>query len=42
VTHRDYVTSAWTRNPVTDVLTKMAAAQPPIRIATGNPNAASR
>jgi hypothetical protein len=42
VTLRDYVTSAWTRNPVTDVLTKMAAAQPPIRIATGNPNAASR
>ncbi len=35
VTHRDYVTSAWTRNPIQDVLTKMAAAQPPIRIAAG-------
>ena len=25
VTHRDYVTHAWTRNPVEDVLVKMAA-----------------
>jgi hypothetical protein len=36
VTHRDYVTSAWTRNPIQDVLTKMAAAEPPIRIAAGH------
>lgn len=35
ITHRDYVTQAWTRHPVRDVLTKMAAAQPPIRIAAG-------
>jgi hypothetical protein len=25
ITHRDYVTEAWTRNPVKDVLVKMAA-----------------
>ena len=25
VTHRDYVTHAWTRNPLEDVLIKMAA-----------------
>jgi hypothetical protein len=25
VTHRDYVTHAWTRNPLEDVLVKMAA-----------------
>jgi hypothetical protein len=37
VTHRDYVTSAWTRNPIQDVLTKMAVAEPPIRIAAGRP-----
>jgi hypothetical protein len=42
VTHRDYVTSAWTRNPVQDVLTKMAAAQPPIRIAADSPRSTSR
>jgi hypothetical protein len=42
VTHRDYVTSAWTRDPIRDVLTKMAAAEPPIRIAAGRPSSASR
>jgi hypothetical protein len=42
VTHRDYVTSAWTRNPVQDVLTKMAAAQPPTRIAADSPRSTSR
>lgn len=42
VTHRDYVTLAWTRNPIREVLTKMAAAQPPIRIAAGRPIATSR
>nr|WP_315786594.1 MULTISPECIES: alpha/beta hydrolase [unclassified Bradyrhizobium] len=39
ITHRDYVTQAWTRHPIRDVLTKMAAAQPPIRIAAGAPSA---
>ncbi|WP_407160578.1 alpha/beta hydrolase [Bradyrhizobium sp. STM 3557] len=42
VTHRDYVTSAWTRDPIRDVLTKMAAAEPPIRIAAGRPSSANR
>jgi hypothetical protein len=42
VGHRDYVTSAWTRDPIRDVLTKMAAAEPPIRIAAGHPSSASR
>jgi len=40
--HRDYVTSAWTRDPIRDVLTKMAAAEPPIRIAAGRPGSANR
>ena len=35
VTHRDYVTQAWTSNPVTDVLARMAEAQATIRIAAG-------
>ncbi len=35
ITHRDYVTEAWTRNPVKDVLVKMAEAQPATRIAAG-------
>ncbi|CCE02927.1 conserved hypothetical protein [Bradyrhizobium sp. STM 3809] len=42
ITHRDYVTQAWTRNPIRDVLTKMAAAQPPIRIAAGASGSSSR
>jgi hypothetical protein len=42
VTHRDYVTLAWTRNPIKDVLAKMAAAQPPIRIAAGTSTSTSR
>nr|WP_244423064.1 alpha/beta hydrolase [Bradyrhizobium sp. ORS 278] len=42
VTHRDYVTQAWTRQPIADVLTKMAAAQPPIRIAAGASGSSSR
>ncbi|WP_409998949.1 alpha/beta hydrolase [Bradyrhizobium sp. SZCCHNRI2007] len=42
VTHRDYVTQAWTRNPIKDVLVKMAAAQPPIRIAAGAQDMSSR
>jgi len=42
ITHRDYVTQAWTKNPVKDVLVKMAAAQPTTRIAAGAPSATSR
>ena len=42
ITHRDYVTQAWTRNPVKDMLVKMAEAQPTTRIAAGAPSAASR
>lgn len=42
VTHRDYVTRAWTENPIQQVLTKMAAAQPPMRIAAGAAGVASR
>jgi hypothetical protein len=34
VTHRDYVTHAWTRNPVEQVLSKMAATPALTRIAT--------
>jgi hypothetical protein len=36
VTHRDYVTHAWTRNPVEDVLVKMAATPALTRIATSS------
>nr|WP_257166646.1 alpha/beta hydrolase [Bradyrhizobium sp. SRS-191] len=42
ITHRDYVTQAWTRHPIRDVLTKMAVAQPPIRIAAGAQSTSSR
>ncbi|MGJ4887011.1 alpha/beta hydrolase [Bradyrhizobium sp. HKCCYLRH3099] len=42
ITHRDYVTQAWTRHPIKDVLVKMAAAQPPIRIAAGVSGSSSR
>ena len=34
ITHRDYVTQAWTRNPIKEVLVKMAEAQPMTRIAS--------
>ena len=45
VTHRDYVTHAWTENPVKEVLVKMAAtpaltrvaARAPRRPSTGDP-----
>jgi hypothetical protein len=33
VTHRDYVTRAWTRNPVEEVLSKMAATPALARVA---------
>ncbi|GLH77828.1 alpha/beta hydrolase [Bradyrhizobium sp. SSBR45G] len=42
ISHRDYVTQAWTRHPIKDVLTKMAAAQPPVRIAAGVSGSSSR
>ncbi len=42
ITHRDYVTQAWTRNPVKDVLVRMAQAQPLTRIAAGVSSSASR
>lgn len=38
ITHRDYVTQAWTRNPVKEVLVKMAAT-PAMRIAASGPSA---
>ena len=41
VTHRDYVTHAWTENPVREVLVKMAATPALIRVAAG-PASASR
>ena len=41
VTHRDYVTQAWTEHPVREVLAKMAASPALTRIASG-PQAASR
>jgi hypothetical protein len=40
ITHRDYVTQAWTRNPIEEVLVKMAA--PSMRVASGAPNSSSR
>jgi hypothetical protein len=41
VTHRDYVTHAWTYNPVKEVLVKMATAGP-TRVAASTPSSASR
>jgi len=41
VTHRDYVTHAWTRNPIEEVLVKMATT-PSMRIAAGTSSAASQ
>jgi len=42
VTHRDYVTRAWTRNPVKEVLVKMAASPVLTRVATSAPTSSSR
>jgi hypothetical protein len=39
ITHRDYVTQAWTRNPIEQVLVKMAA---PSRVAAGTVSSTSR
>ena len=40
ITHRDYVTKAWTRNPIEQVLVKMAA--PSMRVASGMTTSSSR
>ena len=40
ITHRDYVTQAWTKNPIEQVLVKMAA--PSMRVATGTTTSSSR
>ncbi|WP_244551167.1 alpha/beta hydrolase [Bradyrhizobium sp. Rc2d] len=44
ITHRDYVTRAWTRDPLKDVLVKMSAtpALALTRVASTNPSASSR
>ena len=42
VTHRDYVTHAWTENPVKEVLVKMAATPALTRMAAGAASSASR
>ena len=42
VTHRDYVTHAWTDNPLREVLAKMAATPALTRIAAGDASAGSR
>jgi hypothetical protein len=42
VTHRDYVTHAWTENPVREVLIKMAATPALTRVAAGGSPAANR
>jgi hypothetical protein len=39
VTHRDYVTRAWTENPIEDVLVKMAST--PMRVAAGAASSSS-
>ena len=42
VTHRDYVTRAWTDHPVKDVLVKMAATPALTRVAASTPSSAGR
>jgi hypothetical protein len=42
VTHRNYVTHAWTENPVKEVLVKMAATPALTRVATSSASPASR
>jgi hypothetical protein len=42
VTHRDYVTHAWTRNPVEDVLAKMAASSALTRMAANSAGGAGK
>jgi hypothetical protein len=40
ITHRDYVTRAWTKNPIEEVLAKMAV--PSMRVAAGASSSSSR
>jgi hypothetical protein len=40
ITHRDYVTRAWTKNPIEEVLVKMASSN--TRIAASSPTSSSR
>jgi hypothetical protein len=40
ITHRDYVTRAWTNNPIEEVLVKMSA--PSMRVAAGVSSSSSR
>jgi hypothetical protein len=40
ITHRDYVTHAWTTNPIEEVLVKMAA--PSMRVAAAVSTSSSR
>jgi hypothetical protein len=40
ITHRDYVTKAWTKNPIEQVLVKMAA--PSMRVAAGTMSSSNR
>jgi hypothetical protein len=42
ITHRNYVTQAWTEDPVKDVLVKMAAAHSANRIAVDDSSSSSR
>ena len=42
VTHRNYVTQAWTEHPVKDVLVKMAATPALTRVAASTPSSAGR
>jgi hypothetical protein len=42
VTHRNYVTQAWTENPVKEVLVKMAATPALTRVAASTPSPNSR
>ena len=42
VTHRDYVTHAWTENPVKEVLLKMAATPALTRVAAGAASSTGR
>ena len=41
ITHRDYVTHAWTENPVKEVLVKMAST-PSMRVAASAQSSSSR
>ncbi len=41
ITHRDYVTHAWTENPVKQVLVKMAST-PSMRLAAGAQSSSNR